>query len=439
MCETNPPSLHVIPSQNPVRASAGQLVSVIMANLDGQAYLRDAVRSVLNQTYQNLELIISDDGSSDASCSIIREEMADDPRIKLLEAATSKGPAGARNRALAAASGYWIAIVDSDDVIHPERLARLIRSAVTLESDLVADDIIFFGHDPLERNKTLLQDLHLEGPQNIDAVALVTGCLNGKEKASFGYLKPLIRRAALGDIRFNEDLQIDEDYDLYLRLLLSGATFALIPEAMYLYRRHAASVSYRFSAGKLRLMIAAQEDLQRQLLQDNKDLVRAVGQRLQQTREQLEYLRIVEALNAGSKLSAVASLLRNPNSALRLIRSLQERMMRRWRRERDVRKPVKIVLSARGHAKASDFPDATIVYVPEVSDTGWSPSAAGTWACLADLSCAHDLDIIALDRAGIYALGLVPRWTSARVQRSCHGAPITGSDHFHPVSSREGI
>lgn len=427
------------PHARPIEAPAGQMVSVIMANLDGQRYLRRAIRSVLDQTHRELELIISDDGSCDASCSIIREEMAQDPRIRLLESAISKGPAGARNRALAVARGTWIAIVDSDDVIHPARLARLIQSAVMLHADLVADDIIFFGEDPLERNKTLLQDLHLQGPEKMDAVALVTGCLHGKDAASLGYLKPLIRRAALGNIRFNENLQIDEDYDLYLRLLLSGATFTLIPDAMYLYRRHAASVSYRFNAPKLRLMIAAQEKFQRQMPRDDTDLVRAVAQRLQQTRDQMDYVRIIEALTAGHRMRAALSLLRTPKSALRLAQSLRERLKRRWRRARAVRQPMKIVLSPRGHAAIPDFPDARIVYVPDVPGTGWSPSAAQTWACLVDLSCTHDLDIIALDRAGAYALGLVPRWISAQVLPAREGAGTdAGGSLSRPVTTAEG-
>ena len=414
------PQTTVTPATRPAADRPADLVSVIMANRNGQAYLQAAIRSVMTQTHRHLELVIADDGSDDDSCLIIRQEMALDPRITLIASSRSRGPAGARNRALAAARGAWIAIVDSDDIIHPERLDHLIRSAVALDVDMVADDIIFFGESPTERNKTLLQDLDLAAPQTIDAVTLVSGHVNGARTISLGYLKPLIRRAALRDLRFNESLRIDEDHDLYLRLLMSGATFSLLPDAMYLYRRHAASASYRQSAAKLRLMIAAQEGFQRQLPRDMTDLSRAVQRRLRLTRNQLVHVGIVDALKAGDTRRAAGALLRHPQSALSLLRSLQERLVRRWHKPRETRTRKTIVLAQRDQIAASEYPGATILHVPAAPDTGWSPSCAKTWAYLAHLSCVHDLDIIAIDRAGAYALGLVPRVMSVQSVSSQH-------------------
>lgn len=415
---------------------AEQMISVIMANLNGATYIRQAIRSVLTQTHDRLELVIADDGSTDDSCRIIREEMQSDPRIILLEGGRPHGPAGARNRALAAAKGDWIAIVDSDDIIHPERFARLLRTALTLTSDIVADDIIFFGDDPLERNKTLLQDAKLTQPHPIDAVTLVTGCLHGSKPLSLGYLKPMIRRAALADLRFDESLLIDEDHDLYLRLLLSGATFTLLPDGMYLYRRHSASASYRLSPAKLRLMIAAQERLLQQVSPDRAELARAVAQRLRQTQDQLVYGEIIEAIKAGQGLRAMGLLTRHPKCAGFLFHSLSERANRRFRRPHPHKRPLKIVLATQEQAQPAGFPDARIVHVPAVSDSGWMPSAAATWAYLADLSCAHDLDIVALDRPGRYALGLVPKWRSARI---ISASASTAPDYAHPVPHAEGI
>ena len=99
-------------------------VTVIMANYNGATHIAAAVRSVLRSTEKALELIVSDDGSSDDSVAIVRGIR--DARIVLLESERATGPAAARNRALAVARGAWIAIVDSDDFIHPERLERLL-------------------------------------------------------------------------------------------------------------------------------------------------------------------------------------------------------------------------------------------------------------------------------------------------------------------------
>jgi succinoglycan biosynthesis protein ExoO len=420
-----------------IRNPADQVISVIMANLNGAAYLRHAIRAVLGQTHSKLELVIADDGSTDDSSRIIHAEMARDPRITLLQGGAPQGPAGARNRALAAATGDWIAIVDSDDIIHPERLARLRDTALALKSDMIADDIIFFGDDASERNKTLLQDFHLKQPQQIDAVTLINGAVQGHRTAPLGYLKPMIRRAALAGLRFDETLLIDEDHDFYLRLVLSGASFTLVPDAMYLYRRHAASTSHRLSTDKLRLMIAAQERLLRQLCHDQNDLFRAVAQRLCDTKDQLDYNQFREAIIAGQRLQAIRYLARHPKSLPFLLQSLSERVIRRRRRPAGRKTPLQIILSGKDHAPRADTPGARIIRVPEVSDTGWMPSAAATWARLAQLSCEYELDIVALDRAGHYALGLVPHWRSARI---IHPNPThSRTGRLRPVTHAEGL
>ena len=115
-----------------------------MANYRGARHLSAAMASVLRQTYADLELIVSDDASPDGSSAVVRAAMATDDRVRLIETAQNAGPAAARNRALDLASGEWIAIVDSDDLLHPQRLERLLRAADRLEADIIADDLMFF-------------------------------------------------------------------------------------------------------------------------------------------------------------------------------------------------------------------------------------------------------------------------------------------------------
>ena len=392
-----------------------QRISVIMANFNGQAHIRRAIESVLGQTYRNLELIVSDDASSDESSRIVREMMSIDDRVRLIVAKTTSGPAGARNRALQAASGDWIAIVDSDDLIHPERLARMRHSAVTLHSDLVADDLIFFGDDPSERHRTLLQDLYLSQPEDIDALALIDGRVLGRRATSLGYLKPLIRRGAIGDTRYNEELRVDEDHDFYLRLLLGGAKFTLIPDALYLYRRHAASVSHRFNAAKLQPMVRVQEKLLEELAGHQEDLCRALARRIGKHIDQLQYARTVEAIQSERYANALWLLMRHPRSWALLLTSLRERALRKRHRHAPARIGVKLILCLPGVVAPEDCPGSMVVHVPDVPDAGWAPSSARTWSYLAHLSSKHDLDITAIDRPGAFALGLVPRFRSAQV------------------------
>ena len=84
----------------PLAASPStDLVSVIMANRNGELYLERAMRSVLDQTHRQIELIVSDDGSTDGSRAIIRCLAEEDSRVRLIESPVGTGPGAARNRA----------------------------------------------------------------------------------------------------------------------------------------------------------------------------------------------------------------------------------------------------------------------------------------------------------------------------------------------------
>ncbi len=96
------------------------LVSVIMPACNVEAYISEAVSSILNQSWQHFELIIVDDASSDATRDVIRG--FSDPRIRLLENDRSRGIAASMNRAISVSSGEYIAVMDGDAVSLPERL-----------------------------------------------------------------------------------------------------------------------------------------------------------------------------------------------------------------------------------------------------------------------------------------------------------------------------
>ena len=195
------------------------LISVVMANYQAGPKIVRALDSVLGQSISNLEVIVSDDASGDDSIALVRQAMQADKRIRLIEAERNGGPARSRNRALEAARGQWIAIVDSDDIIHPERFERLLAAADYFHADVVADDLLHFHEDgaPIR----FLLDDEQKYPFAVTPEAWVlAGVQPGT--APLGYLKPMIKASALGSLRYDETLRIGEDYDLLLRVLLSG-------------------------------------------------------------------------------------------------------------------------------------------------------------------------------------------------------------------------
>lgn len=101
------------------------LVSVIMPNYNGAPYISATVESVLAQTYENWELLFVDDCSADNSMEVIRRYT--DKRIQVLSTGSNSGAARARNIAIEAARGKYIAFLDSDDLWHPEKLQKQLR------------------------------------------------------------------------------------------------------------------------------------------------------------------------------------------------------------------------------------------------------------------------------------------------------------------------
>lgn len=114
------------------------IISLIVPVYNTSAYLRECLDSILNQTYESLEIICVNDGSTDDSLSILREYEARDGRVRVINQANA-GLGAARNAALDAATGDWVAGVDSDDTLEPGVLAAAVE---VLDDDT---DMLQFG------------------------------------------------------------------------------------------------------------------------------------------------------------------------------------------------------------------------------------------------------------------------------------------------------
>ena len=100
-------------------------VSVIISTFNGQRYIREAVQSILDQTFQDFELLLVDDGSTDQTVEILRK--FNDHRIKILENGQNLGIAASQNKAVAAATGEYLALMDHDDLSLPDRLRKQVE------------------------------------------------------------------------------------------------------------------------------------------------------------------------------------------------------------------------------------------------------------------------------------------------------------------------
>lgn len=358
---------------------AEPLVSVIMANHNGAAHIAAAVRAVLRQTERRLELILSDDGSSDDSLARARTAAAGDPRLAILTHAQRGGPAAARNRALAAARGHWVAIVDNDDLIHPERLARLIAQAEADGADIAADNLLTFYEDGAAPHAHLPQ----APPRWIGPVEYLRTNHVFSELPSLGYLKPIFRRTLTA--RYDESLTIAEDFDLVMRLLLGGARMRVYPELGYFYRKHARSISHRLSTGALEAMLAAHDRLS---VVGASDVSAALAARRRSLTNARGFTEIIAALKARRMGEALGVALKQPGAAALMRVPLRDRFMKRAPKVVENNGPPRVALLSRQRiVGATNGSSAYVLSIADALDRagyavdfiGASPKIFGRW------------------------------------------------------------
>lgn len=112
------------------------LVSIIMPSYNSSPYIADSIESILNQTYSNWELLITDDCSTDETVEIIGNYMNKDERIKLYRHDINKGAGYARNNSIHFATGRFFAFLDSDDIWVNEKLEKQIKFMIEKDLDM---------------------------------------------------------------------------------------------------------------------------------------------------------------------------------------------------------------------------------------------------------------------------------------------------------------
>lgn len=220
------------------------LISIITPVYNAEKYIGDTIESVLNQTYPYFEIILVDDASTDNSVEVIR--FFKDERIHLIVHDKNRGPGAARNTAIEAAQGDWMAILDADDQWLPERLEKLVEVALEAgDNYFISDDILLAveTRDGLKIWKSVWKEYHKfkwKGSfADLDLLAYAN--------MNFIGIKPLIplRRIKKLNIRFPEDIFNGEDLYFIVRLFKSGLKLRLLCEPMYIYRITPGSLTSR--------------------------------------------------------------------------------------------------------------------------------------------------------------------------------------------------
>jgi GT2 family glycosyltransferase len=256
------------------------LVSVIIPAYNAAPTLTRAIDSVMAQTFGDWELIVVDDGSTDATADLVR---ACPGRVRLTQT-THVGPAGARNHAAASARGEWLAWLDADDVWYPHKLARQMALARSdNEIDLVSGNYHYLDQDlrqigtGFERNPWLVGRIARAGHPH--GLVFAPDDVPAFIRNGFGATITLMLRRTLFERLggFLESLRVAEDVHLVMRAVTASRKFAAVCAPVAAYCLHQASAVRRDAEFSQRETIRAYHDLRHSLRQSGRSLRRAVA------------------------------------------------------------------------------------------------------------------------------------------------------------------
>ncbi len=239
----------------PARTDAPDL-SFVVAAYNAGPWIEAALASALDQRGVRVEIVVVDDASTDDTAARVTALAARDPRVVLIRRERGGGPSAARNLAIDRARGTWIAVLDADDAVEPERARHLIALAERTGCAVAADNVACFPDREPERSWPLVPDLPEEAELRVGlAEYLQRNRLTGG-RSNLGFLKPIFSRAFLvrHGIRYDESVRIGEDFLLCLRCLMAGTDMAVSGRAGYRYRLLTTSLSRKLKATDLDAM-----------------------------------------------------------------------------------------------------------------------------------------------------------------------------------------
>ena len=232
------------------------LVSVIIPVCNIQLYLAEAIESVVNQTYSNLDIILVDDGSTDSSGVICDTYAARDSRIRVIHQ-ENKGLSGARNAGLDIMSGEIVAFLDSDDAYYPEMIQNMVEILQREEADVVMcqfESCYTQGKMlPKHRTKDRINPIIHDRKGALQALI--------EEKIDWHAWNKIYRRDCFESIRYPQG-KVYEDIEITYHIVDQAHKVVVINEPLILYRRRRGSITEKYTISSAQDRIHAYERIE---------------------------------------------------------------------------------------------------------------------------------------------------------------------------------
>lgn len=221
------------------------IISVLMPAYNAEKHIKEAIESVLNQTFSAFEFLIIDDGSTDRTSEFV--ESFTDPRIRLIRNETNRGLIYSLNLGLKEASGKYIARMDADDICLPERFERQV-AFLTKNTDIT---VLGTAHRVLGTN------IEVHHPKYDEEIKLQLF-----RKNAFTHPTVMFRKIDLEKQQFiyREKYMFTEDYGLWTEVASKGLKLANIEDVLLLYRQHDGQISQEKRSEQLVFSESVQRD-----------------------------------------------------------------------------------------------------------------------------------------------------------------------------------
>lgn len=202
------------------------LVSVLIPAYNAALYIEKAIDSVLAQTYQNIEIVVVNDGSKDGTAELLENIKLKDSRVLVFHNEKNLGLSPTRNKGVKLCNGKFIALLDADDLIAPERLEKQVEFLENNQS-FSAVSTWMEEFDVKGNNKTIRYRRDLN---EIKSVSMFYSPVS--------HAASMFHASVLKQLGYRNEFFFAEDYDMWIRFLQNHKV-GVIPEVLYYYRSHA--------------------------------------------------------------------------------------------------------------------------------------------------------------------------------------------------------
>ncbi|QDT03526.1 putative glycosyltransferase EpsJ [Rubripirellula lacrimiformis] len=286
-------------------------VSVITPCFNAANTIDRMITSVRASSSIAIEIIAIDDFSTDTTIERLRQFT--DDKMVIIAQPENCGPSACRNRGIDAAKGDWIAMVDSDDWISPDRLGRMIDVAEANGLDVIGDNqwVCNPAHNSKRKRMGWLDQI--ETSPNADDLITI-GMQQLIKHTGLGIIQPLIRRSFLEQepIRYRTEFRYGEDYHFLFDLMIAGASLGVIDEPMYFAEINQSGLT----SNRVQMFAGMVEVLQsiRQLVAGTPHqlLSKEIDEAIAMCRKTIQYGAVMDPLKSGRILHALGALASNP-------------------------------------------------------------------------------------------------------------------------------